>query len=61
MYRGGFETLVVWVVLFIVFGPLAAAHLTQSLDTVVAQVTPYVGLLGGVVLVFLALRMFFRG
>ena len=60
MYRNGFENLIIWLLLFVFFGPVLAIALTDSLDAVVLQVTPYLGTVGIVVLAFLALRMFFR-
>ncbi len=58
--RSGFETLVIWALLFVVFGPMVAAMLTDSVDQIVSTLAPYVGLAGVVVLVVLALRMVFR-
>ena len=60
MYRNSLETVAIWVVLFAVFGPLLATSITGSLDQVILEMTPYIGVLGGAVLVVLALRMFLR-
>ena len=60
MRRNGFESIVIWSLLFIVFGPVVTTMFVESVDSITAQLLPYVSIAGGVLLVVLAVRMLFR-